>query len=246
MPGQDHRAGRRRLDVRVRQPGVHRPHRQLDRERREEGQPEHDLQLRIEVVGQKLGDRGRVGDPGHGQDRRQHQDRAQQRVEEELVGGVDAALAAPDPDDQEHRDQLAFEEQVEDDQVERAEDADHQRLEHQERDHVLEHAVLDRRPAGRDAERQEEGGQQDEQDREAVDPHAVAEAGEPGLVLDHLEAGLVRIEIRDHHDREREGGHRRDQRDPARGAVQRLLLVRAAEQRAAAGWPRRRSAARRW
>jgi hypothetical protein len=37
--GQDHGSRRRRLDVRVRQPGVHGPHRHLHREGREEGQP---------------------------------------------------------------------------------------------------------------------------------------------------------------------------------------------------------------
>ena len=36
---QDHRAGSRRLHVRIRQPGMHRPHRHLDRERGKEGQP---------------------------------------------------------------------------------------------------------------------------------------------------------------------------------------------------------------
>ena len=42
--GQDHRARRRRLDVGVRQPGVHRPHRQLDGEGGEAGQPQPLLQ----------------------------------------------------------------------------------------------------------------------------------------------------------------------------------------------------------
>ena len=38
--GEDDRARGRRLDVRVRQPGVHRPHRHLHRERGEEGEPQ--------------------------------------------------------------------------------------------------------------------------------------------------------------------------------------------------------------
>ena len=42
--GQDHRARGRRLDVRVRQPGVHRPHRHLHREGGKERQPRPGLQ----------------------------------------------------------------------------------------------------------------------------------------------------------------------------------------------------------
>ena len=82
-------------------------------------------------------DVGRAGVPVHRHDGEQHQHRAEEGVEEELEARVDPARAAPDADDEEHRDQAAFEEQVEQDEVERAEDADHQRLEHQERDHVF-------------------------------------------------------------------------------------------------------------
>ena len=46
--GQDHRAGRRRLHVRVRQPRVEREQRHLDREREREGQEEPELRLRVE------------------------------------------------------------------------------------------------------------------------------------------------------------------------------------------------------
>ena len=41
--GQDDRARGRRLDMRVGQPGVHRPHRHLHREGREEGEPQPGL-----------------------------------------------------------------------------------------------------------------------------------------------------------------------------------------------------------
>ena len=145
--GQDHRARRRRLDVRVGQPGVHRPHRHLHRERGEEGQPQPALHVVGELVGQQRRDVGGAGVPVHGHHGEQHQHRAQQRVEEELEARVDAPLAAPHADDQEHRDQAALEEQVEQHQVERAEHADHQRLEHQEGDHVLLDPRLDRLPS---------------------------------------------------------------------------------------------------
>src|SRR3546814_3925253 len=89
-----------------------------------------------------MGQQGRnVGGAGivvHGEDRQQHQHRAGERIEEELEGRVDAPPAAPDADDEEHRNQHALEEDIEDHQVERAEHADHQRLEHEEGDNRSE------------------------------------------------------------------------------------------------------------
>ena len=91
---------------------------------------------------------------------------------------------------------------------------DHQRLEDQEGDHVFEDALLDRLPGRGDADRHQEGGQQDEQDGDAVHAHAVVEAGEPGRLFDELEAGVVRVELGDQQHRERQGRERGDQRDP--------------------------------
>ncbi len=144
---QDHRACGRGLDVRVRQPCVHRPHRQLHGERGEEGEPQVPLHVGRELGRHQRGDVGRAGVPVHRHDGEQHQHRAEQRIEEELEGGVDPVLAAPDADDQEHRDEAALEEDVEQHEIERTEDADHERLEHEESDHVLFDAVLDAHPA---------------------------------------------------------------------------------------------------
>ena len=88
---------------------------------------------------------GRLG-AGQGRTRHhgdQHEQRADERVEEELEARIDAALAAPHADDEEHRNEAAFEEDVEQDEVQRAEHADHQRLQHEEADHVFLHAVRD-------------------------------------------------------------------------------------------------------
>ncbi len=47
--GKDDRARRRRLDMRIGQPGMHRPHRRLDRKRREERKPQPGLHAGREV-----------------------------------------------------------------------------------------------------------------------------------------------------------------------------------------------------
>jgi hypothetical protein len=116
-------------------------------ERSKEGEPCPFLQAYREAVMQQRRDVGGAGAPVHRHDGEQHQHRTGQRIEEELEAGIDAARAAPDADDEEHRDQTALEEQIEQHQVERGEGADHQRFQDQEGDHVGLHAALDRRPA---------------------------------------------------------------------------------------------------
>ena len=171
--GEDHRARGRRLDMRVGQPGVHRPHRHLHGERGEEGEPQPGLHALRERVLHQRRDVGGAGLPVHRHDGEQHQHRAEQRVEEELEARIDAARPAPHADDQEHRDEAALEEQVEQHEIERRERADHQGLEHQERDHVFLHARLDHLPARDDAERHQAGGEDHERQRDAVDAHVV-------------------------------------------------------------------------
>ena len=102
---EDDRAGGRRLDVRVGQPGVEREHRHLDREAEEEAEEDPQLQRRrdemADVVILQHAEGGRVAqsldveerdaavvEEVERQDRQQHQHRAGQRVEEELDRGV--------------------------------------------------------------------------------------------------------------------------------------------------------------
>ncbi len=214
--GEEHRPRRRRLDVRVRQPGVDRPHRHFHGEGREEGEPEPDLHVRRELVDEEVRDRGGARLPVHRDDRDQHQQRAGQRVEEELERRVDPPRAAPHADDEEHRDQATLEEEVEEDDVERGEDADHQRLEDEEGDHVLAHAVVDRAPRGEDAERHQERRQHHEEHRDPVDTEVVVdEPGDPVAPLDELEARFRLVEPPPEPEREDEVEHGRDQRHAA-------------------------------
>jgi hypothetical protein len=166
----------------------------------------------------------------HGQHREQQQHRAGQGVEEELERRIDPPRPAPDADDQEHRDQHRLVEHVEQYEIERAEHADHQRLEHQEGNHVLLDPGLDRAPATDHAERREQRREQDEQNRDAVDPHVVGdvETGQPVGLLDELELGRAAVEVEPQEQRQQEG----DQRGPERHVARRrrgLLRCAAAE-----------------
>ena len=133
-------------------------------------------------------------------------------------------LAAPDPDDEEHRDQPRLEEQVEQHEVERDEHADHQRLEHEEGDHVFLHPVR-HLPGGGDDERHEEGREHHEEDRDAVHAHLVGETEDPLALLDKLEVRVRRIEPGEQEDRDEEGGRCRDEGEPLGVALRGLVLA---------------------
>ena len=108
---------------------------------------------------QQDGDIGGARFPIHRHDGEQHQHRTEQRVEEELETGIDATRPAPHADDQEHRNEAALEEQIEEHQIERREGADHQRFENEEGDHVFLHARLSRGPACENADRHQRSRQ---------------------------------------------------------------------------------------
>ena len=71
-----------------------------------------------------------------------HDDRSKQCVEEELKARINAALATPHTDDQEHRNEARLEEDIEKNEIKCCEHADHQRFKHKKRDHIFSDALL--------------------------------------------------------------------------------------------------------
>ena len=80
------------------------------------------------------------------EDADEHEDRAGHGVEHEFNGGVDAALVAPDADEQGHRDEHDFPEEEEEEKVEREENADDADFEHQQHDKKFFDSVMDAVP----------------------------------------------------------------------------------------------------
>ena len=126
----------------------------------------------------------------------QHHHGAGQGVEEELDGGVEPARAAPDPDQEVHGDEHDLPEHVEEEHVERAEDAEHPRLQEEQEHVVLAHAVRDRGPGGEDRDVSQQGGQQDQEHADPVHPEEVGDAdrGDPVAPLHELEAVRAAVE----------------------------------------------------
>jgi hypothetical protein len=214
---------------------MHRPHRHLDREgheHREEHQHLGRERERQAVVVEDL--EAAVALHVQVDEGRQHQQRTHQRVEEELDRGVHAVGPAPDPDDEEHRDQHRLEEDVEQDRVERAEDAvDEPRLD-QEGTQVLADLVGDHFPMRHDHQHGHEAVQEDQRHRDAVGAQVVVhvEACDPGRVLDELHR-RDRLELRPERDAHQEARDRAHEREPPGG--RRLGIVAHGEDRHAEG-----------
>ncbi len=216
--GQHGGTARGRFHVHVGEPGVHGPHRHLDGEGRKEGEENQRLRAAVERQRVPGGDVETAAslvvqvDQGH-----QQEQRAQQRVEEKLERGVDLVRAAPDADDQVHRDQRGFEKDVKQHAVQRREHADHEAAQDEEGAHVLVDAAGDDFPARDDHDDGDEGGQQHEPERDAVHAQVVVdvETLHPLEPFHKLHGRRAELETRVQGQRDEEAGQRPHEGDPA-------------------------------
>ncbi len=196
--GQQHGARRRRLGVGVRQPRVEREQWDLDRKRDAEGQEQPRLRSRGELEVEQCevveGDRPELIAGQHPQrdDGDHHQTGPERRVQDELDRGVDAVAAAPHADQQVHRDERDLEEHEEQQEVEGEEHTEQAGLEDQHRHHVRLHVLRDG-GRGQDGDREQQRGQHDQQQRDAVDTHVPGEVPRfvPEHALGELETGFA-------------------------------------------------------
>ena len=220
-PGEDDAARRGRLHVRVGQPRVKRPHGHLDGEGEGEGEEEealaapardHPARDHRQIVGEHAG--GRPVLEVEDEDGHEHEERAHQRVEDELDGGVHAVGPAPDPDDEVHRDEHGLPEDIEEKEVEGHEHAQHARLQQEHGDGELFPAPLHGVPRGEEGQGHQEGGEEHEEQADAVHPQVVrdAEGGHPRALLHELIVREGGVESRVERDGEEEGDHARHER----------------------------------
>src|SRR5271169_6866049 len=107
--------------MRIWQPSVHRPHWDFDCEGSKEAEPQPFLQAGRKDMGQgdlDVGGSGLEVDRYYGE---QHPHSAEKGIKKEFEGRVDPIWSAPHADDQEHRNQHALEEHVEENEIEGAE-----------------------------------------------------------------------------------------------------------------------------
>ena len=183
-------------------------------------------------------DRERAGLGVQVQQRDQHQHRAEEGVEEELDGGVDALRSPPDPDDEEHRDEQRLPEHVEKDRIKGRERAHHRSFLDEEGGHVLRRLVLDNLPAREHHQHRHQSGEEDERHRDAVHPEVVVdvERRDPHRALYELHLVSGGVEPRPQEERQHEGQERDRQRHRAH---RRRPAARAGEQHPQAAENRR-------
>ena len=202
--GQDHRAGRGRLGMRVGKPGMQRPHGDLHGEAQEEGPEDPPLACAGEAGAQQLGNGECVGvEFGvvrgvEGQDAQEHYDRADEGVHQELERRVDPPRPAPDGDDEVHGHQTEFPEDEEQQEIAGQEDAQHGGLEEQEVGVVLLQAGIDRIPARENGQEAQQSGEHNQEQTVAIDAEVVggAEGRNPVGALEELEV-LRTVEMED-------------------------------------------------
>lgn len=224
--GQDHRDRRGGFDVSVGQPCMERERREFDGKADEQQDERGDLHLLAEEaavtghVGQ--GDQAELAaavevEHQHGDE---HQHTTQQRVQEELDGRVLATRSTPDADQEVHRQQHDFPEDIEEEEVERHEDAEHAGLEQQEQHQIAANGFGDA-PRGHHRQHADQRGEQDERQADAVDSQAIVHVpvADPRLGDAQLDRRVGRVEPlqdqqrqaeRDRGDDEREDPHRFD------------------------------------
>ena len=145
---EDHGPTRGRLDVRVREPRVDGPRRELRPEAREEGDEQHvlDRPRRDERPAAGLLDQADHAEGPAVEVEREDPDQdgnaRDECVEEELQGGVSPAGTAPDGDDEVHRDEPDLPEQEEEEEVQGDEHPEDRRLHEEEHRVELPHPVV--------------------------------------------------------------------------------------------------------
>ena len=227
----------RRLGVSVRQPGVERHHRQLHREGDEEAQHQEVLdagrQFGLEQVAVVEGDHASavVVDQHQAEDRHQHDQAAGLGEDEELGRRVDAGLLAvggavtPERDEEVHRHQHHFPEEEEQEQVQGQEHADHAAEDPHQVEVEEADVALDLFPRAQHRQHAEQAGEQDHQQRQAVEGQVDADAealdpldlvfeGPGGLRARGGSQGVVAVRPQPQADAEQQGHGQ--QRDPAR------------------------------
>jgi len=155
--------------------------------------------------------------PGAVEDGDQHEEAPDEREEHELDRGVDPAGPTPHPDEEVHRDEHEFPEDVEEKEIGRQEGPQHPDLEDEEEGEEFLHPPRDVAPRSQDDDGHEERGEEHEKEAHAVDAQAVVDSPlwNPRGSLDELEIGLARLEAFEHGEREAERHERKDERRAA-------------------------------
>src|SRR6202521_866240 len=131
------------------------------------------------------------------QDRRQHEHRSNHRVQEEFHRCIDTPFVAINSDQQSHRDQSGFPEEVKKEQIKRDKDPNQRSLQNQQQNEKFFYPLMNRFPRDEDTERRQKSGQHHQPHRNTVHTHVVMDIGirDPKVVDFVLESGLSPLKM---------------------------------------------------
>src|SRR5207253_4910568 len=152
----------------------------------------------------------REGDRGDGQDGDEHGKAAEDGVDQELEGGVDALALTPDPDQEVEGNQHRLPEDIEEDEVERQQDAGSGGLEdQQQQDELLQ--PRGGRAGYQDGDQKQQCVQSEEEEAQPIDSEVVADADRRHPLTEFLELKMkiadALLEPADDHQHQRKGDH---------------------------------------
>src|SRR5258707_685409 len=131
------------------------------------------------------------------QNREQHGQAPDARVQEEFERRFDAPFVSPQPDDKVHRHQGYLEEHVEEQQIHRAEETEQACLHQQVESEILPRGAL-LFPGIQQGQEYQQGGEQDQRQGQAIDSEMIActECWYPWNVLLELQRAAVPVKER--------------------------------------------------
>ncbi len=128
------------------------------------------------------------------QNRRQHEHRCNHGVHKKLHRRIHLALVAEHANQQRHRNQRCFPEEIKEEQIKRHEHANQRRFQNQQQDEEFLHPLVNRLPRNQHAQGSEKRSQHHQPHRDAVHAHVVVDvgSGDPLLVDLELKAASAR------------------------------------------------------
>src|SRR6185369_2725836 len=191
----------RSFSMGIRQPCMERKHRDFDGKSKRKSKKHPGLCYRVEIQPEEI-EKAEIGNPcAHtlevqSNDSNKHQEGADHSIDEEFDRCVDPVLPTPDADDEVHRDQHDFPEDVEEKEIERDECAEHADFQQKEAGHVTLYLLVYCIPGPENGNRHDEGRQHYEPEAYTINADVIVHPEWTGLDPGHVENELV-VCIRD-------------------------------------------------
>src|ERR1700734_1430132 len=149
------------------------------------------LQLRLNI--RQIKGAGQVVEP---QNCHQHQNGAEHGVQNEFHRGINSPAVSPNSNQEVHRNQRKFPEEEKEQQIERNENANHGRLNHQQGNEESFYVLLNGLPRAQNRQRRQKCSEQNQKQADAIRAQVIMNvcSRDPVVIFLELISGINRIE----------------------------------------------------